>query len=92
MIARPEKDRICVRYSFLRQAGHMQPSQAHNRADTPIVLGDLVGAVRLGDVDLDNDEIRRVAECQGLDMLIHNHGVIVLIQMRRKCSKPQRPK
>jgi hypothetical protein len=58
----------------------------------PIVLRDLVRAVCRRDVDLDDDEIRRILQVQPLDMFILYFSVIVVGQITGEYGKAERRK
>ncbi len=55
----------------------METAKANEGANTAVVVGDLVGAVGIGDVDLDDDEIGSVVEGERLNMLVDDDSVVV---------------
>ena len=62
LITGAEEDGVGVRSGFVGQRSDVESAEADERADAAVVVGDLVGAVGVGDVDLDDDEVGRVAE------------------------------
>ena len=55
----------------------MQASEADECASAAIVVGDPVGAVGVGDVDLDDDEIGGVVYSQRLDVFVDDEGGVI---------------
>ena len=51
----------------------MQSAEADKGSPCAIVVGNPVGAVCVGDVDLDHDEVGRVVEGERLDVFVDDH-------------------
>ncbi len=49
----------------------------HTWLPRPVMIGQLVGAVGRGDVDLDHHQVRLVVQVKRLDVLVLDHDVIV---------------
>ena len=70
VFAWPDEDRVGVRRGFFGQGGDVQPAQRDVRALASIVIGDAIGAVGVGDVDLDDDQVRVIVQIERLDVLV----------------------
>ncbi len=81
VLARAEEDRVGVPDGLGRERGHVQPAQGDVRAFPPIVIGDLVGAARGADRDLDADQVGLVVESEGLDVLILERDLVIVSQI-----------
>ena len=90
VVARAEEDRVRVRGGLLRARSHVQSAQAHVRTAGAVVRRELVGASRVGDVDLDGDEVRGVAVSDRRDMLVAQLDLVGLAEMRGKRCQTQR--
>ena len=60
LIAGSEKDGIGVRRRFVRQRRNMQAAQRHEHAQRPVPVRQPIRAAGVGDVDLDDDQIRQI--------------------------------
>src|ERR1044071_4416007 len=89
MLPRPKKNRIRMRRGLVRQRRHMQPAQRDIRTTRAIVIRQLIRAIRIGDVHLNDNELRRILEIEHLDMLILQRDLNVRIEIRGKRSEPQ---
>src|SRR5262245_53184975 len=76
----------------MRQGSDVQPTKRDIRAARAIVIGYLVGAVRVGDVDLDDDEVRLIVEVELFDMFILQRYFEIGIQVSGESREPQRRK
>ena len=76
-----EEDRVGVRRRFGRQRGHVQAAEDDEDAARAIAVRDPVRPVRVRDVDLDHDEVRRVVRGQALDVLVDDHRLVVRPQV-----------
>ena len=57
--ALPGRGRWCRRVGrFVRKRSDMQPAETNKRLFAAVVVGDAIGAVGVGDINLDQDEIR----------------------------------
>jgi hypothetical protein len=74
---------------FVGKRGHMQPSQADECILASIMVCDFVGAVGVGDVNLDHDEVGLITETQLLDMFVHNHRMVIGRQICGERGKAQ---
>ena len=68
----------------------MQPAQADVSALAPVMVGQAVGAVGGGDVDLDDHQIGLVVQVERLDVLVLQGDLVVLIQVTRQGGQPER--
>ena len=68
----------------------MQSAQRDEDAAAAVAVGDLVGAARAGDVDLDDDQVRRVVHAQALDVLVGDLGVVVGRKVGGQGGEPER--
>ena len=55
-----------------------------------VVIRDAIGAVRGGDVDLNDDEVRRVVQVERLHVLVLNLHVVVIAQIRGQRREAER--
>jgi hypothetical protein len=53
------------------------------------VIGDPVGAVSVGDVDLDDDEVGGIVEFERLDVLVLEDDLEIRIEVRRQGRQAQ---
>jgi hypothetical protein len=90
LLARTEKDRISVRRRLVRQRRDVQAAERDERSPRAVVIGETVGAVGVGDVDLDDDQVRTVVGVEPLDVLVDNHGVVVGRQIRGERGEAER--
>ena len=67
---RTQEDAVGVSSRLGRERGDVQAPQRHEGAPGAIVVGQVIGPARRGDVDLDDDEIRLVVEIETLDVLV----------------------
>ena len=72
-----DEDGVGVRRSLLRQGGDVQPAQRHEAALGAVVIGQRVSPVGVGDVDLDDDQVRGVVGPQHLDVVVHQFRLVV---------------
>ena len=70
MLAGAQKDRICVRRGFIRQRCDMEPTEQYIGTARAIVVSDLVSAICVSDVDLNDDQVWLVVENELLDVFI----------------------
>ena len=70
----------------------MEPAQSHEDAAASVCVGDLVGASRAGDIDLDHYQIRAVFEAQRTDVLIGDFGMVGAIEISGEGRQPERRK
>ena len=59
----------------------MQPAEHDEAAARAVAIGQAIGAVGVRDVDLDDDEVGRVVEGQGLHVLVFDHRLVVWIEI-----------
>ena len=55
---------------LFRQRGHVQPTQRYIRAACAVTIGQRIGAIGVGDIDLDEHQIGGIILGQGFDVLI----------------------
>ena len=92
LLAGAEKDGVGVRRRFFGQRRDVQPAEHDERAASPVVVGDRVGAARVGDVDLNDDEVGTIVELQPRHVLVFDHGFVVRPQVGRQRRQPERRK
>jgi len=73
-----------MRRCFFRKGSDVQPTQRYIRAARAVVIGDLVRAVGVGDVDLNDYEIRRIVELEFFDVFILQRDLQVRIEISSK--------
>ena len=90
LLAGAEKDRVGVRRRFGGQRRDMQATESHKRTGGTIRVGEAVGAVGVGDVDLNDDQVGPSDRVVRLDMFVHDRGVIGVFQIRRQRREAER--
>ena len=90
LLRRAEKNRVGVCRGFVGQGRDVQAAHRHERAPRPIVVGDAVGPIGIGDVGLDHHEIRPVVEGERLDMFVHENRLFVWREKRRERGEAER--
>src|SRR4030095_8343479 len=89
ILSRPEKDGVRMRCGLLGQRRYMQTAHYDVRSAPAIVIRDVVRAICRRDVDLNDDEIRRILEVQSLDMFILYFCFVFLVQVGGECAKAE---
>ncbi len=82
VVTRPEEDGVGMREGFHGKGGDVQSAQGNVRAPLTIVVGQPVGAVGRGDVDLNGHQIGLVVQIQGFDVFILDSDLVVAGQVR----------
>ena len=77
LLARPEKDGVGVRRRLVGQRRDVQAAERDEHASRAVVVGERVGAARVGDVDLDDDEVRPIVGVERLDVLVLDRRLVV---------------
>lgn len=77
LLAGADEDGVGVARRFLGHGGDVQPAECDEAALGAIVIGQRIGAIGVGDIDLDDDEIGRVVGAQQLDMIVDQLRLIV---------------
>ena len=90
VLAGPQKDRVGVRRGFVRQGRDVEAPQRDVRASRAIVVRDPVGAIGVGDVDLDDDEVGMIVEIELLDVLVLESDFEVGIEIGGEGGQAQR--
>ena len=75
VLAGSEEDRVGVRRGFLGQRGDVQAAERDVRALAAVVIGNPIRAIGVGDVDLDDDQVRVIVEIERLDVLVLQRDV-----------------
>ena len=70
VLAGANEYRIGVPCGLLRQRRDVKAAEQDVGPSGAIVVCDLVGAVGIGDVDLDDDQVRLIAQVELLNMLV----------------------
>ena len=81
-----------MRSCLVGQRGDVEPPEDHVRATAPIVIRDLVGAICIGDVDLDHDQVRVVVQIQLFDVFVLERDVEVRVEIRGEGGETERRK
>src|ERR1700722_2205200 len=92
LFSRSKKNGVRVPGCLYRQRRHMQPAQADKRSLAPVMIGNPVRPVCIGDVNLDHDQLRRVTKRERLHMLVHNGGVVIGREVGGERGQAQRRK
>jgi hypothetical protein len=90
LFAWSKKDRVRMSAGFFGQGSHMQSAEADKCSTFSIMVCELVGAVRIGDVDLDHHQIRRVVDSERLYVLVLDDSMVIRGQIRSKGRESQR--
>ena len=90
VLAGPEEDRVGVRAGLVGQRRHVQPAKRHVGSAGAVVVRDAIGPVRGGDVDLNDDQVRRVIQVERLHVLVLNLDVVVFTQVRGQRREAER--
>jgi hypothetical protein len=77
LLAGAEEDGIGVGGGFVGEGCDVEATKADEGSAGAVVVGEAVGAVGVGDVDLNDDEVGVVVEGEGLNVLVMDFGVIV---------------
>jgi hypothetical protein len=75
---------------LVRQRGDVQPAEADVRAPGAVVVGQLVGAPRRGDVDLDHHQVRLVGEVDLLHVLVGHRHLVVRVEVPGERGQAER--
>jgi hypothetical protein len=67
----------------------MDAAQRHMRPALPVVIGDGVCPVGVGDIDLDGDKIGCVVKIQALHVLVLKDYLVILMQISGQRGQPQ---
>ena len=89
VLARPEEDRVRVRRRLVRQRRDVQAAERDVGAARAIVIGDLVGAIRVGDVDLNDHQVGFVVEIELLDVLVLQRDLEVGSRYAARVARPR---
>jgi len=75
VLARAETDRVGVPGGLVGQRRDVQAAEHDVHTAGAIAVGDLVRAIGVRDVDLDDDEIGCIVQVQRLDVLVLQHDL-----------------
>jgi hypothetical protein len=92
LLARAEEDRVGMRRRFVGQGGDVQSTERDEAAARSIQIGKPIRPIRIGDVDLDDDEIGRIVERERLDVFVFEDGAIVGVQIGGERGETERRK
>ena len=70
----------------------MQSTQRDEDAFAAVGVGQCVGAPRIRDVHLDDDEVRAIVCVNAFDMLVDDHGLVIVTQVGSKSGEAERRK
>ena len=68
----------------------MQTTERDVGALTTVVIGDPIGAIGIGDVDLDHDQVGLIVQVKRLDMFVLERDVEGGIEIRRQRREAER--
>src|SRR5207248_10307991 len=89
VLSRAEKNRVSMRRSFFRQRRYVQAAQHDERSARAIMIGDRIRAIRVRDVNLNDDQSRIVIKVELLDVLDLKTDLETRTEIR---SEPIQPK
>ena len=92
LLAGTEKDRVRVRGGLVRQRGDMQAAQRNEDTLGPIRIGHRIRALRVGDVDLNDDQVRMVVGVYAADVFVNDDRLIVGTEIRGERGQAKRRK
>jgi len=94
LLAGSQKDGVGVGRGFLGQRGHVQSAKGHKAALGPTPVSDTVGAIGVGDVDLNDHEVGRVVsqQVQRLDVLVDEGRPVLRREIRGERGETERGK
>src|SRR5574341_997341 len=92
ILAGTQEDRIGVPRSFIGQRRDMQTAETYVGASGTVMVGNLIGAVGGGDINLYHNEVWLIIQAEGFDMLILKIDFVVRVEITRQRGKPQRGK
>jgi hypothetical protein len=90
LLTRAEEDGVRVMGRLLREGSHVQSTERDESTPRAIRVGQPIRAIRVGDVDLNDDEVRTIVGGQGLDVLVDEHRLVVGPQVRGKRREAKR--
>jgi hypothetical protein len=90
LLPRAEEDRVRMRRCFFGQRRHVKAPEGDEAASRAVGVRDRVGAKGIGDVDLDDDQVRGVLDRQALDVLVNDRGLVVVVQIGGQCCEAER--
>ena len=90
VFSRAEHDRVRVGRRFVRQRGDVKAAEDDVRAARAVMVGDAVGAVGVGDVDLNDHQVGVIVEVQRLDVLVLKRDLEIGIEIRRQRRQTER--
>ena len=70
--------------------GHVQAAEDDEHALGAVRVGERVGAARVGDVDLNGDEIGTVVAWSGRDVLVDDLGLVVWVEVGGERGQAER--
>ena len=79
MLTRPEKDRVCVGRCLIRQRRYMKAAENYVSAPRPIMIGNLVCPISVGDIDLNDHQVGFVVQIELLNVFILKRNLQVRI-------------
>jgi hypothetical protein len=75
---------------LIGQRRDVQAAKGHVAAAPAIVVSELVGAVRGGDVDRHDHQVRPIIGGERHDVLVLEHDLIIGVEVSRQRRQPQR--
>ena len=81
-----------MRGGLFRQRRDVKSAERYVSAPAAVVVGEPVGTVRRGDVDLDDNQVGRIVQVEFLDVLVLKVDLIVVVEVPRKRCQTERRK
>jgi hypothetical protein len=92
MLPGSDKNRVGVRCGFIRQGGDVKAAEKHVRATPAVVVSDLIRAIGVGDVNLNDHQVRLVVQGEPLDVLVVQGNLQIRIEIRGERGQTKRGK
>ena len=90
LLAGPEKHGVGVRRGFVGKGRDVQAAQRDEDAFRAVCVRQGICASGVGDVDLNRHQIRTIVGRQRADMLVHDRGLVVRVEVGGEGGEPER--
>jgi hypothetical protein len=90
LLAGAEKDRVGVRERLVGKRCDMQTAERDVRTSRAVVIGDSIRAIRIRDVNLNQDEIGSILEIERHHVLVDQYRAIVGTEKRGERRETER--
>src|ERR1700748_494862 len=78
-----------MNHCLLGERCHVKSSQTHKSSSPTIAIRDLVRAMSIGDVDLDDYQVRRIIKLERFHMFIEDDCLVTRGKISSQCGQPQ---